>query len=164
MPVRQDCGKYYSPVLITRICHLKFILRAAYTPELDEDKFPPTLQVRSIHNTPIEGLWHWFLQTFGINIKDTIRQGFAIGIYNPNNAIHPYVVPGPPFTKFSMLIHLQDNCLTGYGQKYYKISSTNSLNTGITTRSTLRPRSLTCQARPQDTGLLFPLHPLKIAE
>jgi hypothetical protein len=54
--------------------------------------FPPTLQVRSVHNTPIEGAWHWFLQMFGINIKDAIRGGYEAGIYNPNNAIHPYVV------------------------------------------------------------------------
>jgi hypothetical protein len=47
--------------------------------------------MRSVNNTPIEGLWHWFLQTFGQNIKDVIRGGFVQGIYNPNNAIHPYV-------------------------------------------------------------------------
>ena len=165
MPVRQACGKHYLPVLITWIFHLKSILRAAYTPELDENKFPPTLQVRSIHNTPIEGMWHWFLQTFGINIKDIIRQGFEIGIYNPNNAIHPYVVPHSPIFPCSFMIHLlEDNYFTGYGQRYYKISSTNLSNTGITTRFALRLRSLTCQARPQGMGLLFPLHPLKIAE
>ncbi|KAF8814344.1 hypothetical protein BYT27DRAFT_7082446, partial [Phlegmacium glaucopus] len=49
---------------------------------------PPMLQMRSVHNTPIEGLWHWFLQTFGVNIKDTIRGGFQAGIYNPNNVVH----------------------------------------------------------------------------
>ena len=48
------------------------------------------LQMRSVHNTPIEGLWHWFLQTFGVNIKDIIRSGFTAGIYNPNNAVHSY--------------------------------------------------------------------------
>lgn len=48
------------------------------------------LQMRSVHNTPIEGLWHWFLQTFGVNIKDIIRSGFTTGIYNPNNLVHPY--------------------------------------------------------------------------
>jgi hypothetical protein len=38
-PVKQACGKHYLPVLIAWICRLKSILRAAYTPELDENKF-----------------------------------------------------------------------------------------------------------------------------
>jgi hypothetical protein len=66
------------------------LVSAAYTPELDTTQFPPTLQIKSIHNTPIEGLWHWFLQTFGVNIKDIIHSGFTAGIYNPNNPVHPY--------------------------------------------------------------------------
>ena len=69
----------------------EFVASEAYTPEIDKEEFPPMLQIKSIHNTPIEGLWHWFAQTFGQNIKDTIREGFVRGIYNPNNAIHPYV-------------------------------------------------------------------------
>lgn len=64
--------------------------REAYAPELDAEKFPPTLQMKSVHNTPIEGLWHWFLQTFGVNIKETIRGGYESGHYNPNNAVHVY--------------------------------------------------------------------------
>jgi len=87
----QACGKHYYLAVYPSILP-EYILRAAYTPELDENKFPPTLQVRSVHNTPIEGVWHWFLQTFGVNIKDTIRGGYEAGIYNPNNPIHPYVI------------------------------------------------------------------------
>ncbi|KAF8908221.1 hypothetical protein CPB84DRAFT_1843672 [Gymnopilus junonius] len=60
----------------------------AYAPELDTEKFPPMLQMKSVHNTPIEGLWHWFLQTFGLNIKDVIRQGLQTGVYHPNNSVH----------------------------------------------------------------------------
>jgi hypothetical protein len=76
----------------------------------------------SIHNTPIEGIWHWFLQTFGINIKDL--HGFEIGIYNHNNVIYPYAVPhSPSFPRGSFMIHLlEDNYFTGYGQRYYKIN------------------------------------------
>jgi hypothetical protein len=66
--------------------------REAYAPELDAEKFPPTLQMKSVHNTPIEGLWHWFLQTFGVNIKDTIRRGYETGNYNPNNLVHVYAL------------------------------------------------------------------------
>jgi len=61
----------------------------AYAPDIDADKFPAAQHVRSIHNTPIEGIWHWFLNTLGFNIKDMIRQGHHDGIYNPGNPVHP---------------------------------------------------------------------------
>ncbi|KAJ2935745.1 hypothetical protein H1R20_g1349, partial [Candolleomyces eurysporus] len=63
-------------------------LRAAYS-DLNVDKYPPVIQIRSVHNTPIEGLWHWFLKTYGLNIKDIIVNGYRDGYYNPNNPIHP---------------------------------------------------------------------------
>lgn len=63
----------------------------AYAPDIDAEKFPAAQHVRSIHNTPIEGAWHWFLNTLGFNIKDRIRQGYQDGIYNPGNPVHPYV-------------------------------------------------------------------------
>ena len=61
-----------------------------HTPELNTMQFLPMLQMCSVHNTPIEGLWHWFLQTFRGNIKDIIRSRFTAGIYNPNHAVHVY--------------------------------------------------------------------------
>ena len=67
------------------------VAREAYAPDIDVEKFPAMLQMKSVHNTPIEGLWHWFLQVYGINIKDAVRQGLVIGIYHPANAIHQYV-------------------------------------------------------------------------
>jgi hypothetical protein len=51
--------------------------------------YPPVIQIRSVHNTPIEGLWHWFLKTYGFNIKDIIVTGYRDGYYNPNNPVHP---------------------------------------------------------------------------
>jgi hypothetical protein len=60
-----------------------------YAPDIETEKFPAAQHVRNIHNTPIEGLWHWFLSTFGFNIKDIIRQGHHDGIYNPGNPVHP---------------------------------------------------------------------------
>ncbi|EDR02195.1 uncharacterized protein LACBIDRAFT_309912 [Laccaria bicolor S238N-H82] len=64
-------------------------LRAAYAPDIDATRFPAAQHLRSVHNTPIEGLWHWFLKTFGFNVRDFIRQGYLDGIYNPNNPVHP---------------------------------------------------------------------------
>ncbi|KAJ2935816.1 hypothetical protein H1R20_g1278, partial [Candolleomyces eurysporus] len=63
-------------------------LRTVYT-DFDVDKYPPMIQIRSVHNTPIEGLWHWFLKTYGLNIKDVIVNGYRDGFYNPNNPVHP---------------------------------------------------------------------------
>jgi hypothetical protein len=71
------------------------VSRAAYTPKVDDEKYPPILQLKSVHNTPIEGLWHWFQRAKGLNIKDLIRSGYLDGIYNPNHPIHPYVYVSP---------------------------------------------------------------------
>ena len=73
-------------------CVLFYFRREAYAPDIDNEKFPAAQHMHSIHNTPIEGLWHWFLITFGLNIKDIIRQGYLNGIYNPNNPVHLYVI------------------------------------------------------------------------
>ncbi|KAF9523530.1 hypothetical protein CPB83DRAFT_775298 [Crepidotus variabilis] len=59
----------------------------AYAADISQES-PLVLQMKSIHNTPIKGLWHWFLQTFGFNIKEEIQSGYADGIYKPNNPLH----------------------------------------------------------------------------
>jgi hypothetical protein len=51
---------------------LTSLFRAAYTPDLDPEQYPAVLQLQSVSNTPIEGLWHWFLKTTGQNVKDLI--------------------------------------------------------------------------------------------
>ena len=70
----------------------KSILRETYAPDIDGDQFPPAQHIKSIHNTPIKGLWHWFVTLFGIDIKEAIQEGKVTGIYNPGNPIHPYVL------------------------------------------------------------------------
>ncbi|EDR07666.1 uncharacterized protein LACBIDRAFT_298024 [Laccaria bicolor S238N-H82] len=94
-----DCVKKYGAVCITFIVdkgsETGYIyahqtgLRETYAPDIDSDQFPPAQHVRSVHNTPIEGLWHWFVTLFGIDIKEVIQQGKVTGIYNPGNPIHP---------------------------------------------------------------------------
>jgi hypothetical protein len=88
MPVRRLYGK--CTLHFDSAC-LKSIGSETYAPEIDSEEFPPMLQMKTVHNTPIEGLWHWFLQTFGHNIRDIIHGGYTCGIYNPNNDIHLYV-------------------------------------------------------------------------
>jgi len=68
------------------------LIRETYAPDIDSDQFPPAQHVQSIHNMPIEGLWHWFVTLFGVDIKDAILEGKVTGIYNPGNPIHPYVI------------------------------------------------------------------------
>ena len=68
------------------------LIRETYAPDIDSDQFPPAQHVRSIHNMPIEGLWHWFVTLFGVDIKDAILDGKVTGTYNPGNPIHPYVI------------------------------------------------------------------------
>ncbi|KAF5325449.1 hypothetical protein D9619_009977 [Psilocybe cf. subviscida] len=64
-------------------------LREAYgTGITDLAKYPPAVHVQSIHNTPIEGAWHWFSESKGRTIKSILQGGFNDGIYNSNNPIH----------------------------------------------------------------------------
>ncbi|KAJ2929127.1 hypothetical protein H1R20_g7964, partial [Candolleomyces eurysporus] len=63
-------------------------LRDVYTPNVDVARFPPVFQLKSVHNTPIEGLWHWFSEMCGLNIKEMIIAGYQNGIYNLNDPIH----------------------------------------------------------------------------
>ncbi|KAF8075916.1 hypothetical protein FPV67DRAFT_1558519 [Lyophyllum atratum] len=58
-----------------------------YAPDIDPEFYPPVLQIKSVHNTPIEGLWQ-LLKTHGNDFKDIVKGGYRDGIYNPNHATH----------------------------------------------------------------------------
>lgn len=72
-------------------CILTLSLRTTFAPDIDVDSYPPVLQVKSTHNTPIEGCWHWLLKTTGHDFRDVVRSGLHNGIYNPNHELHMYV-------------------------------------------------------------------------
>ncbi|KAH7885579.1 hypothetical protein F5I97DRAFT_1887020 [Phlebopus sp. FC_14] len=63
-------------------------LRTVFAPDIDVNEYPPFLFLKSIHNTPIEGLWHWFAKTQGINMKTLIQSGRNDGIYHLNKDLH----------------------------------------------------------------------------
>jgi hypothetical protein len=73
------------------IFHSNHAIRETYAPDIDSDQFPPAQHVRSIHNTPIEGLWHWFVTLFGVDIKDAILEGKSLA----------YTIPESPSTRIS---------------------------------------------------------------
>ncbi|KAF9440549.1 hypothetical protein P691DRAFT_793250 [Macrolepiota fuliginosa MF-IS2] len=54
---------------------LQSILREFYAPEINTETFPPSLTLKSTHNTVIEGLWHWLRDKTGFNLKDVILRG-----------------------------------------------------------------------------------------
>ena len=64
------------------------MVREAYAPDIDAEKYPPALHIKSVHNTPIEGLWHWFTNVNGINLKDELRRGYMDNIFYPGNQTH----------------------------------------------------------------------------
>ncbi|KAJ2931109.1 hypothetical protein H1R20_g5982, partial [Candolleomyces eurysporus] len=68
-------------------------LREVYTPELDFTQRQTVIQLKGVHKTPIEGLWHWFTNTSGLNIKEVIISGYETGLSSPNNPIHPWIWP-----------------------------------------------------------------------
>ncbi|PPQ75874.1 hypothetical protein CVT24_000811, partial [Panaeolus cyanescens] len=63
-------------------------LRETYAPNIDSGIFRPVQHMRSVNNTPIEGVWHWYRKTFGQNIKDVIRSGYSDGIFQPDSTLH----------------------------------------------------------------------------
>ncbi|KDQ58250.1 hypothetical protein JAAARDRAFT_193672 [Jaapia argillacea MUCL 33604] len=72
-----------------RRCHECLRLEAA--PEFSIEDWPPTVQVQSSHNTPIEGFWHWKRNGEGHSIREAILVGKDRGFFNPNNELHVQV-------------------------------------------------------------------------
>ncbi|KAF8525667.1 hypothetical protein JB92DRAFT_2621172, partial [Gautieria morchelliformis] len=44
--------------------------------------------VKSIHNTTIEGIWHWLHKTTECNCLDEVQRGYDNGMFNPNDTLH----------------------------------------------------------------------------
>ncbi|KIM60418.1 hypothetical protein SCLCIDRAFT_16346 [Scleroderma citrinum Foug A] len=63
-------------------------LCTVFAPDIDVHEYPPYLFLRSVHNMPIEGLWHWFTKTHGVNLKLLIQSGQKDGIYHVNKDLH----------------------------------------------------------------------------
>ncbi|RDX40327.1 hypothetical protein OH76DRAFT_1490373 [Lentinus brumalis] len=66
------------------------ILRADAAPEFDEEEWPATLAVRSVHNTPAESFWLWLRLGEGHNIRDVILEG-AARVFNSADMLHVHV-------------------------------------------------------------------------
>lgn len=71
--------------------------RTTYAPKIDDDAYPPILQLKSVHNIPIEGLWHWMRKTLGHSFKAFVVKGYDDRIYSPNNDLHVYVFFSYPY-------------------------------------------------------------------
>ncbi|KAJ3727494.1 hypothetical protein C8R42DRAFT_694050 [Lentinula raphanica] len=96
--VHLDCVEKYEFIPITFVMdkgsETRYVfanqtgLREAYAQDIDTEKYPPAYHLWSVHNTPIEGLWHWFTNVSGINAKDELLRGGTSGIYHPGNDLH----------------------------------------------------------------------------
>ncbi|KAG6905917.1 hypothetical protein DXG01_016947 [Tephrocybe rancida] len=96
--VNLDCIEQYQAVPVTGVMdkgsELVYLfanqtaLRTTHAPDIDKELYPPVLQLKSVNNTPIEGLWHWMSKTSGGNFKDLVKDRLQLGIYHPNSALH----------------------------------------------------------------------------
>jgi len=48
---------------------------ATFAPKLDAHECPPIMALRSVHNTTIEGFWHWLREKIGHDIKAHLLRG-----------------------------------------------------------------------------------------
>ena len=60
-------------------------------PDVDMDAYPPYMYLKSVNNTPIEGLWPWLKKKMGLNVKYHVVRGATEGIFNNNLQLHRYV-------------------------------------------------------------------------
>lgn len=58
------------------------IYRSEAAPEFTFDEWPPSVQVQSKKNTPIEGFWRWKRNGEGHSIKQAIFIGRDNGLFN----------------------------------------------------------------------------------
>jgi len=53
-----------------------------FVPELDAYECPLVMALKSVHDTTIEGFWHWLYEKIGHNIKAHLLQGQEGHHYN----------------------------------------------------------------------------------
>lgn len=46
-----------------------------FAPELNAHECPPIMALKSVHNTTIEGFWHWLREKTGNDIKTHLLRG-----------------------------------------------------------------------------------------
>ncbi|KAE9387552.1 hypothetical protein BT96DRAFT_948264 [Gymnopus androsaceus JB14] len=56
--------------------------------EIDLSKHPAVVQLKSVHNTPIESVWHWFQQDVGQTLYLRITHGRDNDLFQPHNDLH----------------------------------------------------------------------------
>lgn len=92
--------------------------RDIYSPDLDVDEWPAFQALKSVHNTPIEGLWHWFSEDTGVSLKQVLNRGKAEGIFHVGDdyhrSAHQYLLDECIITHTSMYAV---SYFTGYGQR-----------------------------------------------
>ncbi|KZV59667.1 hypothetical protein PENSPDRAFT_694942 [Peniophora sp. CONT] len=62
--------------------------RDIYAPNINPDEWPAFQALKSVHNTPIEGLWNFLQKNTGVNLKEVITRGKTEGIYHVGDDNH----------------------------------------------------------------------------
>ncbi|KZS86609.1 hypothetical protein SISNIDRAFT_420719, partial [Sistotremastrum niveocremeum HHB9708] len=66
-------------------------LRNAFTPDIDQQKYPPVVAIPSTRNTVIEGFWRWFRNATGKTLfilTVHLQQGKTAGYFDSGNPLH----------------------------------------------------------------------------
>ncbi|KAJ7577390.1 hypothetical protein C8J56DRAFT_798931 [Mycena floridula] len=82
-----QCALRYSYVIFD-LAQFKFPNSEKYAPDVDPDVYPAAVQVKSVHDTIIEGFWHWFRDKSGHNIKEMLLYGKHEHIFDERIDFH----------------------------------------------------------------------------
>ncbi|EEB99048.1 hypothetical protein MPER_01335 [Moniliophthora perniciosa FA553] len=65
----------------------KEVLRKTFG-DLDLDKHPAFMALKSTHNVIIEVCWKWFRKHAGLEVQEIIEQERTNGLFNPSSPLH----------------------------------------------------------------------------
>ncbi|KAL1699147.1 hypothetical protein EV121DRAFT_273930 [Schizophyllum commune] len=109
-------------------------LRLEAAPDYTVEDWPPTIQLRSVHNTPIEGLWRWKRQGEGLNVRAVLERGRDAGFFNPNDPLAVSTL----YWVFCPLIQSRLDAFRDYhNHKRTRFDKTKANPSGVTPRQAL---------------------------
>ncbi|KAF4600764.1 hypothetical protein EYR38_005409 [Pleurotus pulmonarius] len=66
-------------------------LRDMFASEVDQRIYPPLVVLKSVHNTVIEGFWHWLREKMGFSLREHLLRGKSEHRFSPSSVLHHHL-------------------------------------------------------------------------